>query len=209
MSRVSRRQVQAAETRQVILDAALALFTRAGYGATSVGEIAAEAGVAVPTVYASVGAKPVLLRLLLDRIDEQADIGRQAAALMASTEPAAVLAGQVTITRTLAERCGDVLAALASAAEVEAEMAEAYRAGMARHRAGAATTVGRLVALGALRDGLTDDRATAILATLTEAAVYRRLIDTYGWSFDDAEQWMIETLSRQLLTRPPGTAVRH
>ena len=193
---------QAAETRKVILDAALTLFTTAGYGATSVVEIAEQAGVAVPTVYASVGAKPVLLRLLLDRIDEQADIGRQAAELMASADPGDVLARQVTITRTLAERCGDVLAALSSAAGVEPEMAEAYQAGMARHRAGAATTVDRLVALGALRATLSAGRATAILATLTEADVYRSLVATYGWSFDEAAQWLTETLDRQLLARP-------
>ena len=199
MSSTSRRQVQAEETRRVILDAALALFTSAGYGATSVADIAERAGVALATVYSSVGTKPALLRLLLDRIDEQADIPRQAAALLGSTDPSDVLRRAIALIRTLAERCGDIIASLASAAGTEAEIATFYRAGLARHRAGAEATVKRLVALGGLRAGLSPDRAVAILASLSEPGMYRRLTGTYGWSFDETEQWLFETLSRQIL----------
>lgn len=200
MSTASRRQVQAEETRQVILDAALALFTSRGYGATSVADIAERAGVALATVYASIGAKPLLLRLLLDRIDERADIPKQAAELTASKDPSDVLRRQVGITRTLAERCGDVIAALASAAGTEPEMAAAYQAGMARHRAGAEATVNRIVALGGLRAALAADRAAAILSSLTEQSVYRSLVGAYSWSFDEVEHWLVETLSSQLLS---------
>lgn len=192
----------------MILDAALALFTSAGYGITSVADIAEHAGVAVPTVYASVGTKPVLLRLLLDRIDELADISRQAGELMASTDPSDILRRGVAITRTLAERCGDILTALASAAGVETEMAAAYQAGMDRHLGGATATVGRLVALGGLLTTLSPDRAAAIMSTLTEPAVYRSLTATHGWTFDETEQWMVETLSRQLLAKQPRRTTR-
>ena len=200
MSNTSRRQVQAEETRQVILDAALALFLSRGYGATSVADIAERAGVALATVYASVGAKPLLLRLLLDRIDERADIPKQAADLIVSSDPSDVLRRQVSITRTLAERCGDIIAALASAAGTEPEMAAAYQAGLARHRAGAEATVNRIVALGGLRATLVPDRAAAILSSLTEQVVYRTLVGVYGWSFDEVEHWLVDTLSSQLLS---------
>ena len=199
MSSLSRRQLQAEETRRVILDAALALFTSAGYGATSVADIAERAGVALATVYSSAGTKPALLRLLLDRIDEQADIPRQATALRGSDDPSDVLRRAITLIRTLAERCGDIIASLASAAGTEPEIASVYRAGRARHRAGAETTVHRIAALGGLRADITPDRAIAILASLNDPTVYRSLTGTYGWSFDEAEQWLFETLSRQLL----------
>jgi len=199
MSRPPRREIQAAETRRTILDAALALFTSAGYGATSVADIAERAGVALATVYASVGPKPVLLRLLLDRIDELADIPRQAAEVVASDDAHDVLRRSIRITRTLAERCGDVIAALASAAGVEPEMAAIYGAGVARHRAGAEITVGRLVTLGGLRVTVSAERATAILSTLTEHSVYRSFTHTHGWSFDETEQWLIEVLCHELL----------
>ena len=204
MSSLSRRQVQAKETRRVILDAALALFTSAGYGATSVADIAERAGVALATVYSSAGTKPALLRLLLDRIDEQADIPRQAAALRGSDDPSDVLRRAITLIRTLTERCGDIIASLASAAGTEPEIASVYRAGRARHRAGSETTVHRIAALGGLRADITPDRAIAILASLNDATVYRSLTGTYGWSFDEAEQWLFETLSRQLLAHEHG-----
>ena len=199
MSSTSRRQLQAEETRRVILDAALALFTSAGYGATSVADIAERAGVALATVYSSVGTKPALLRLLLDRIDEQADIPRQATGLLGSSDPSDVLRRQITLTRTLVERCGDIIASLASAAGTEAELGSVYRAGLARHRAGAEATVRRIVALGGLRATVSPERATAILASLNEPSMYRRLTGTFDWSFDEAEQWLFETLRHQIL----------
>lgn len=202
MSRPSRRQVQAAETRRAILDAALIRFTRDGYGATSVADIADEAGVAVPTVYASVGPKPALLQLLLEGIDEKAGIAEQIHRLRAASDAGEVLARQVTIARSISERCGDVLAALASAASVEPELAAAYQAGLERHRSGCATTVGRIVEFEALAPRMDATRATAILATLTEPTVWRALTESHGWTFDQAEEWLQATLRGQLLAEP-------
>lgn len=197
--RRSRRAVQAEETRRLIVDAARRLFAERGYGATAVADIAAEAGVAVPTVYQSVGAKPMLLRLLLDHIDEEADIGGLAGELRASGDARRVLALQVQMTRQIAERCGDIVAALESAAGVEAEMAQTLEAGLARHRAGAATTVGRIDELGALRPQLDRDHATAVLATLTMPRVWASLVESFGWSYDEAQSWLEQLLRRQLL----------
>src|SRR6478672_55695 len=60
------RAEQAAATRHAVLAAARALFTEHGYAATSISAIAARAGVAVDTVYAAAGRKPVLLRELVE-----------------------------------------------------------------------------------------------------------------------------------------------
>ncbi|HVU78282.1 MAG TPA: TetR family transcriptional regulator [Gaiellaceae bacterium] len=198
--RRSRRVVQAEETRRLIVDAARRLFAERGYGATGVADIAEAAGVAVPTVYQSVGAKPTLLKLLLDHIDEEADIGGLAGELRASGDPRRVLALQVQMTRQIAERCGDIIAALESAAGVEAEMAATLEAGLARHRAGAAATVGRLGDLGGLRPELDREQATAALATLTMPRIWASLVETFGWSYDDAQTWLEQLLRRQLLT---------
>src|SRR5580704_3687009 len=62
----SKRRQAAARTRQLILDAALELFTGQGYTATPMTTIAQRAGVALDTVYASVGRKPELVRLLIE-----------------------------------------------------------------------------------------------------------------------------------------------
>lgn len=188
----------------MILDAARQLFTAQGYGATSVGQIAARAGVAVPTVYASVGTKSTLLRLLLDRIDEEAGIPDLTPKLMVGEDASRVLCLQIRITRQLAERCGDVIAALRSAAGVEPEMAETFAAGIARHRAGARATIKRLLQLRALRPQLEPERAAAMLATLTAPTVYATLTDEFAWSFDDCESWLQELLRDQLLAPARG-----
>src|SRR6202022_3672358 len=62
----SKRREAAARTREAILNAALGLFADRGYAATPMTAIAEQAGVALDTVYASVGRKPQLARLLIE-----------------------------------------------------------------------------------------------------------------------------------------------
>src|SRR6478672_6190273 len=59
-----RRREQAAATRRGILQAAQRLFERDGYAATTMAAIAAEAGVALKTVYVAFETKSGLLRAL-------------------------------------------------------------------------------------------------------------------------------------------------
>jgi AcrR family transcriptional regulator len=199
-SHPSRRVVQAQETKQAILDAALALFSRRGYGAVSMPEIAAAAGVAVPTVYASVGTKPDLLRLMLDRVEEQSHIAEHAVRVTEAGEARGALAAQVALTRAVTEESGDVVAALRSAAGVEPDLAMAYQEGMARHRRGARLAVDRISGLGGLRPGLSPERAAAMLATLTLPAGWEAVTIDHGWAFDEAEIWLTEALAAQLLS---------
>ncbi|MGI8532839.1 MAG: TetR/AcrR family transcriptional regulator [Geodermatophilaceae bacterium] len=67
------RVENAARTRRAVLAAARELFTSNGYAATTVAQIAREAGVAVDTVYAAVGRKPMLIRELLGSAVPSAD----------------------------------------------------------------------------------------------------------------------------------------
>ena len=60
----TRRREQAAATRREILEAAQRLFERDGYVATTMAAIAAEAGVALKTVYLAFETKSGLLRAL-------------------------------------------------------------------------------------------------------------------------------------------------
>ena len=60
------RQEQARQTRREVLAAAKALFLERGYAATTMADVAAEAGVAVQTVYSAVGGKAALLKAVFD-----------------------------------------------------------------------------------------------------------------------------------------------
>ena len=86
-------------------------------------------------------------------------------------------------------------------------MAELFAAGLARHRAVAELTVGRLADLGRLRPDVPPERATAILATLSSPATYASLTGAYGWSFNQREAWLQDLLRHQLLA-PPAPAGR-
>jgi len=59
------------QKRQAILDAALSVFTREGYGLASIDAIAAEAGVAKPTIYNHLGGKENLFRIVMVEAAEQ------------------------------------------------------------------------------------------------------------------------------------------
>jgi AcrR family transcriptional regulator len=62
----TRRRQLARQTRQAIRDAARDLFLANGYAATTIGEIAGEAGVSVETVYKAFGNKPGLAKAVFD-----------------------------------------------------------------------------------------------------------------------------------------------
>lgn len=51
----------------------------------------------------------------------------------------------------------------------------------------------------ALHPDLEVDRAAAILRALCRAEVYRELVEESGWSPDEYEAWLFETLAEQLL----------
>lgn len=61
------RKDAALRTRTALLDAAESSFAAHGYSRVRIAEIASAAGVAVNTVYTSVGGKPELVRAIVDR----------------------------------------------------------------------------------------------------------------------------------------------
>src|SRR5260370_30725467 len=67
----SRRQEQAQQTRDRIGASARRLFAERGYAATSIEQIADDAGVAVQTVYATYKTKRAVLFALLDVMNDQ------------------------------------------------------------------------------------------------------------------------------------------
>jgi AcrR family transcriptional regulator len=198
--RSARRQRQAEETRQEILQAARRLFVSRGYAATTMADIAEEAEVAVQTIYASCGSKRELALALTDLIDVEAGVAELAPQLRSSGDPSEVLRLGVTISRRIHARCGDLVEALMSAAAVEPEAAAAVNEGMARHRTGAAISGRVLAKLGALRQGVSAETAGATIAVLTSQGTWSQLRRDHGWSLDRCQRWMEESLARLLLS---------
>jgi len=192
------------QTRRDILQTARDLFARQGYAATSVTDIAREAGVAVQTIYARLGSKRGMLMALIDLIDQEADVGALTAGIRAASTPGDALAAEVRLTRVFQERCGDTIGALFAAAAVEPDLAAAVAEGQRRHRDGARLAVARIAELGGLRENLAPERAAALIAIATTHEAWRELRDACRLSWDDAGTLLLDMLSRAVLT--PGPA---
>ena len=196
-----RRAVQAEQTRVEILKAARRQFAINGYAATSVKEIATEAGVSVQTVYDSVGSKAELVRRLNDLIDVEASVSEIAMTIPGTTDALALTRIPAMITRRIVERCGDILRACLDGARAEPDLAPVVDEGGRRHRAGARAVTERLASLGALDAELSTDDATVTIATLSDYRVALILLDDHGYTLDTVEEWIATTTARAVLRR--------
>src|SRR5919206_1480088 len=120
-----RRREQAAATRREILEAAQRLFERQGYAATTMAAIAAEARVALKTVYIAFESKSGVLRALwnmLLRGDEgDAPVGERAwyRDVLEEHEPERKLGLMAAASRAVKERIGPILKVIHAAAQID------------------------------------------------------------------------------------------
>jgi AcrR family transcriptional regulator len=191
--------MQAAQTRRDVLVAARRLFAEHGYAATSMNDIAEEAGVALQTVYSSVGPKATIVMALEDIIDEEVGRDDVVPLAMAETDPRLMIAWAVRIPYMYVERSGDYLTALISAAAVEKDAADAMQAGWNRHQAGHLFIARKLMATGAVRQGLTLEDVHATLSLPTWAVPHLQAREAFGWDGPTWERWCVTLLTNALL----------
>jgi AcrR family transcriptional regulator len=204
-----RRQQQAAATRRAILEAAERLFERHGYPATTMEQVAAEAGVALKTVYVAFSTKSGLLRALWDlRLKGDQDDAAVAERpwyreVVEEPDPERQLRGNARNARVVKQRIGGVLKILRSAAPVDPDAAALWRLIQTDFHDNQRVIVERLQAGRALAPGLDVARATDILWTLNHPDVWLLLVGERGWTPDQWERWFADTACAQLLGRPP------
>jgi len=170
-------------------------------------QIAAEAGVAVATVYKAFGTKAAIARDLNDLIDEEAGTATLAAQLDAETDPARLIGLVVAQLRTQHEACGDIIAAIRSGAAVDATLAEVWAEGTRRYDDGMRSLVGKLKADGALRPGLTNAQAAGLLSVLCSTEAFTGLTTRHGWTASQWETWTTSALRQLLLHETPGNTL--
>jgi TetR/AcrR family transcriptional regulator, regulator of autoinduction and epiphytic fitness len=201
----SNRAHQARETRRRIVEAAAVLFVREGYSATSISAIAKEAGVAVPTVYASLRSKANILRAVVELTvrgdDEAAPLASRAdwRKMERQQNPRERLALFAHLHREICDREAAVFAQLEAAAGADPEAAQL----LAEHDQMRYETQRRL-ARGLqrrkqLKPGLSAREAADIIWTLASERTYLALVRDRGWTADDYEQWIGEQLVTTLL----------
>ncbi|ONI75904.1 TetR family transcriptional regulator [Kribbella sp. ALI-6-A] len=193
-----RRQALARQTRVEIAEAARRLFVARGWAATTVRDVAREAEVSVPTVYAAYKNKAGLAWALADVADLAADLPRMIDELETAGSPQRQLAAMAGYDRRLFERAGDLISVIREAGRTEAELATAYR--QARRKADE-TRIQVFSAWPAktLRKSLDVATAVDVYAALCNIDVYTTLTTERGWSPDRTERWWTEALARELL----------
>jgi AcrR family transcriptional regulator len=191
------RAERALVTRQRIADAARRLFRREGYAATTLTDIAAEAGVAVQTVYAVYGSKAGILGSLRESVMSQPEAEALYGQAMADPSAAHSLELFARSIRVRFEHSGDVVVILRDAATADATIREGVAATLLRRRAGLRQLAERLAP--SLRAGLDVAAAAAILDALTLPEVREELVDVQGWTPDAYEAWLAGVLTRELL----------
>jgi AcrR family transcriptional regulator len=204
-----RRREQAAATRREILDAAQRLFERDGYGATTMAAIAAEAGVALKTVYVVFETKAGLLRalwhLLLRGDEGDAPMGarRWYQEVLDEPDPERQLRMNATASRTVKERAAAIMDVIRSAAPLDPDIAELWSRIQSDFYAHQRPVVESLHAKQALKPGLDVTRACDIIWSLNHPDVWQLLVGQRGWTPAEWEQWFGDTVSAQLLDDAP------
>src|SRR6478736_2247754 len=167
----SGRRERATHTRARIVDAAARVFLERGYSGATIPAIAAEAQVAVETVYRSAGGKAGLLAAAVQAAlaggTERAELLSK---VFAETDPRRQLAAYADTQPGVWSRVGPLLRVLDAAAGTDAALVE-LREGQAQQRLGGLRRFGAaLAATGALRPGLNAERAGDLIWTICAQA---------------------------------------
>jgi AcrR family transcriptional regulator len=200
-----RRKEQAAETRSQILQAAQRLFERDGYGATTMAAVAAEAGVALKTVYLAFETKSGLLRalwhLLLRGDQQDVPVGDRDwyRRVLEEPDPRRRLELNASTGRAVKERAAALMDVIRSGAATDPDIAVLWERIQSDFHAIQRGIVETLDSDGALRPGLDVTHATDILWTLNNPDVWQLLVGRRGWTPEQWERWFAEASCSQLL----------
>lgn len=208
VKRPDKRAERSRRTREKVIEAARELFVAQGYGATSLQEVADQAGVAVQTVYFVFGNKRTLFKDVVD------------ASIAGDTEPVATMdrewfraaCGAPTAAdqlRTHVRGTSEILARVApmmplieAAAATDPQIAAQWPHGpdpryTVQHAAAQA-----LADKPDIRPDVSVAMAADLLFGLLSPQLYLLFVQDRGWSPDTWEEWAYATLVAQLCTAP-------
>jgi AcrR family transcriptional regulator len=202
-SRARREAAQA--TRQSILDAARRLFLERGYAATTIPEIARAAGIAVDTVYAAVGKKPSLFRLVVEVAISGSDGAVPAEereyvrAIRKEVDAARKLQLYAAALRRIQPRLAPLFRVLQGAAPLHPELDALWQDISQRRAKNMRLLAKDLAATGRLRPDLSVGKAADIIWSMNSSEFYLLLVEQRGWSPGAFEHWLGDAWIRLLL----------
>ncbi|KRC50229.1 MULTISPECIES: TetR/AcrR family transcriptional regulator [unclassified Nocardioides] len=186
------RSGQAQESRAAVLRAARELFVEQGYGATTIEQVAARAGVSKPTVFTAVGNKVTLLKVVRD----VAMTGDDEPRAVTDREDVAAIAAAGDLDRAVAltarhiadvnGRAHGVHEVIRGASGTDPAVAELWEAVENQRHIGAGHLLERLQVRPTVPRKQAQDRLWLLMATDT----YHRLVAVRGWSPAAYERWL-------------------
>ena len=191
----SRRSLQAAQTRDEVMRAALARFSATGWAGTTLAAIAEEAGVSVETIYNGFGSKKALLRAAMG------------VAVVGDTEPipfverpAFLDLGKGTLDERIARgialvadihaRSAGVWLAIVEAAGADEEV-DAWRLEMEKDR-----RLDTARSLELILDRAVDEQLVSLLWILYSPETYFKLVRDSRMSRDEYEAFLVDATNR-------------
>jgi AcrR family transcriptional regulator len=201
----SGRRRDATERRARIIDAAHASFLRAGYGATSIEQIARDAGTSAQTVYAAFGNKAGILRRVLDVAiagdhDDIAVIDRpEQQAVFTAPDAAARLELAVDVSVRTHARSAHLVALTQSLAGGDPAVRELADDLERQVRTDTERFLG--AAAGHLRDDVPMSRLVDITLLITGPSSWHRLVNEGGWTPDEWRTWALDAMQHLVVVR--------
>lgn len=199
------RAAQAASTRARIVDAAHAVFERQGYEGSRIEDIAAEAGVSVPTVYKVFTNKRNLLGAAVEAAmtaGTGGEVDRQLWWREQLEAPGAELQLRLIArnARRIYDRAGELLEVVRAAAAGDGGIDQLWQGITDERLARSRTSARRLAKKARLRT--TTAGAARTLWTLSGPELYVLQTRRAGLSPDAYERWLGDLLVAALLTGP-------
>jgi AcrR family transcriptional regulator len=203
--RSPRRETQARQTRARIVTSAARRFLAHGYSGTTMRAVAADAGVALPTVELAFGTKARLLKAVIDvatagddehvaMLDRQWAVQAESAA--GPADFIAVFARQLTAS---AGRAAGLVAAALEGARADTEIADVAAQLVSQRQVMAAWLVDGILLRSAVRDGITRDAAVDTVWALMDPVLFCRLTEDRHWTRGQFQSWFTATITRLLL----------
>jgi AcrR family transcriptional regulator len=195
--------IRRGDAPQLICAAAYRLFSDKGYLATSIEDIAAEAGVARPTIFTAVGPKATILRLVVDQAlagdDAPVPIAQRTWWREAVDEPDPVRSIELHARNMcrINQRAAPVLRALEIAASVDPEARQLWERFQQQRHDGINEFAAALTRK-TTRVRYDEDTITDTLCMLASDA-YIRLVRDAGWPIERFQDWLTDALLRLFL----------
>lgn len=201
----SARKQAAQVTRHAILESARREFLQRGYAGATMAAIARGAGTALDTVYAAVGKKPALFRLLMEVAISGRDEAVPAAqreyvrAIRAEPDAARKLQIYAAALRTIQPRLAPLYRVLRAATSLDDDLHAMWQEIAQRRIANMRLLAKELAATGRLRVDLSENKAADIIWGMNSPEFYLLLVEERGWSPEEFESWLAESWIQLLL----------